>query len=165
MDEDVEAVVGLAPAREDALDVLVGLDVAGLDEGRARWTSARGRTRLSIRLSIDEKPTSAPSAWRAWAMPQAIEWSFATPKISAFLPSSSPIRRPLRCIAAPMRPSARLTIATQARPAPDPAPRPAGVRALLLDLDGVIVVAGGAVPGAPEAIGDARGARRSRTGS
>ena len=48
--------------------------------------SASGRTRLSMRLSIDEKPTSAPSAWSAWAMPHAIEWSLATPKMSAFLP-------------------------------------------------------------------------------
>ena len=40
----------------------------------------------------------------------------------------------------------------------------AGTRALLLDLDGVIVVAGDAVPGAPEAIA-ALEARRSRTGS
>ena len=35
VDEDVEAVVGLAPAGEDPLDVLVALDVAGLDERRA----------------------------------------------------------------------------------------------------------------------------------
>ena len=35
--------------------------------------SASGRTRFSIRLSTDEKPTSAPSAWSASAIPQAIE--------------------------------------------------------------------------------------------
>ena len=34
VDEDVERVVRLAPAREDPLDLLVGLDVARLDEGR-----------------------------------------------------------------------------------------------------------------------------------
>ncbi len=53
---------------------------------------ASGRTRLSMRLSIDEKPTVAPSSWRALAIPHAIEWSLATPKTSAFLPSSRPIR-------------------------------------------------------------------------
>ena len=74
--------MGLAPAGEDALDVLVALDVAGLDERRPDRV-ASGRTRFSISDSIDEKPTSAPSAWSAWAIPQAIEWSLATPKISA----------------------------------------------------------------------------------
>ena len=53
--------------------------------------AASGRTRFSIRLSTEEKPTSAPSAWSARAIPQAIEWSLATPKMSAVLPSSSPI--------------------------------------------------------------------------
>ena len=53
---------------------------------------ASGRTRFSMRLSIDEKPTSAPASWSARAMPHAIEWSLATPKMSAVLPSSSPIR-------------------------------------------------------------------------
>src|SRR5262245_21456898 len=52
---------------------------------------ASGRTRFSSRLSTEEKPSVAPSSCRAFAMPQAIEWSFATPKISAFLPSSRPI--------------------------------------------------------------------------
>ena len=62
--------------------------------------SASGRTRRSIRLSTDEKPTSAPSSWSARAIPQAIEWSLATPKISAFLPSSSPIDLLLRSVPA-----------------------------------------------------------------
>ena len=53
--------------------------------------SASGRTRRSMSDSTDEKPSVAPSAWNALAMPHAIEWSFATPKISAFLPSSRPI--------------------------------------------------------------------------
>ena len=44
-----------------------------------------------MRLSIELKPTLAPCSWSAFAIPQAIEWSFATPKTSAFLPSSSPI--------------------------------------------------------------------------
>ena len=62
----------------------------------ARRTSTRSRPRAAApasrsAISIDEKPTSAPCAWSAWAMPQAIEWSLATPKISAFLPSSSPM--------------------------------------------------------------------------
>ena len=54
--------------------------------------SARGRTRRSIRDSTDEKPTIAPSSWNALAMPQAIEWSFATPNTSALRPVSRPIR-------------------------------------------------------------------------
>ena len=53
--------------------------------------SASGRTRLSISDSTDENPIVAPSSWNAFAIPQAIEWSFATPKISAVLPSSRPI--------------------------------------------------------------------------
>ena len=52
---------------------------------------ASGRTRRSRRLSTELKPTVAPCSCRARAMPQAIEWSLATPKIRAFLPSSSPI--------------------------------------------------------------------------
>ena len=60
--------------------------------------SASGRTRRTSRLSSELKPTVAPCSWSAFAIPQAIEWPFATPKINAFLPSSSPIdpssRRP-----------------------------------------------------------------------
>src|SRR5258706_9499218 len=47
-------------------------------------------------------------------MPQAIEWSFATPKISAFLPSSRPIAPSAGCadlarfLAAPVRERVRL---------------------------------------------------------
>jgi len=33
---------------------------------------ASGRTRFSMRLSTDEKPTSAPSSWSARAIPQAV---------------------------------------------------------------------------------------------
>ena len=74
-------------------------------------------------------------------MPQAIEWSLATPKISAFLPSSRPIRPPLRRpehsrYAAPMTSLKPTLSAAALRNALT------GVRALLLDLDGVIVVAG-----------------------
>src|SRR5262249_42094401 len=53
--------------------------------------SASGLTRFSIRDSMELKPTSAPSAWNASAIPQAIEWSFAPPKIRAFLPSRRPM--------------------------------------------------------------------------
>src|SRR6476469_9215181 len=53
--------------------------------------SASGLTRFSISCSTDEKPISAPSACSDCAMPHAIEWSLATPKISARRPSSSPI--------------------------------------------------------------------------
>ena len=61
VDEDVELAVRLAPAVEDALDVVVRLDVARLDEGRAdRRRPAAGRA-CSMRLSTEEKPTVAPS--------------------------------------------------------------------------------------------------------
>ena len=100
VDEDVERVVGLAPALEDARDVIVLRTSQGSTKVEP-IDAASGRTRFSMRLSTDENPTSAPSAWRARAMPQAIEWSFATPKMSAVLPSSSPIVRsfafPIRC--------------------------------------------------------------------
>ena len=107
--------------------------------------SARGRTRFSIRLSTDEKPTSAPSAWSASAMPQAIEWSLATPKMSAVLPSSSPIRSSARC---------RRRAAYHRRMAPDPTAAAAlqGVRGLVLDADGVIVLKGEPLPGSVDAI-------------
>ena len=108
--------------------------------------SASGRTRRSIRLSTDEKPTIAPSAWNAFAMPQAMEWSFATPNTSALRPSS----RPMRCSS-----FATLRIMPD-RPATDDALRAAlhGVRGLLLDLDGVLVLKGRAVPGAVEALAE-----------
>ena len=54
--------------------------------------SASGRTRRSMRLSTEEKPTTAPSSWSALAIPQAMEWSFATPNTSALRPSSRPMR-------------------------------------------------------------------------
>ena len=91
-------------------------------------------------------------------MPQAIEWSFATPKISAFLPSSRPISssasRPEHSRYASPMTTVKPTLAAAAL-----AKALEGVRALLLDLDGVIVVAGEAVPGSPEAIAklEARG--------
>ncbi len=53
--------------------------------------AASGFTRFSMSISTEEKPTSAPSRWSAWAMPQAMEWSLAKPKIRARLPSSSPM--------------------------------------------------------------------------
>ena len=124
-------------------------DVRGLDERCCRWTSARGRTRRSIRLSTDEKPTVAPWSWNALAMPQAIEWSFATPNTSALRPSSSPI------LASSCGSGYPPTIMPE-MPRADDALRAAlhGVRGLLLDLDGVLVLAGKAVPGAPEAMAE-----------
>jgi HAD superfamily hydrolase (TIGR01458 family) len=71
-------------------------------------------------------------------MPHAIEWSLATPKTSAFLPSSNPIRH--------LRSDTLPPIMTDLRRAMT------GVRAMLLDLDGVIVLAGEAVPGAADAV-------------
>src|SRR4051794_6125642 len=106
--------------------------------------SASGRTRRSIRLSTEEKPTTAPSSWNALAMPQAIEWSFATPNTSALRPSSRPIRGVLL---------GRLRMMPDLS-GPDPSLRAAlhGVRGLLLDLDGVLVLKGAPVPGAGEAV-------------
>ncbi len=115
--------------------------------------AASGRTRFSMRLSTDEKPTSAPSACRARAMPQAIEWSFATPKMSAVFPSSSPIVRsfvfPIRC--------------HHARPPPRqgrPARRPAGAsEAFVLDADGVLILKGERDPGLERRAGAPRSPR------
>ena len=76
--------------------------------------SARGRTRRSIRLSTDEKPTVAPWSWKAFAIPHAIEWSFATPNTSALRPSSSPIS----LLSAEPLAQARLPSAHHARDAP-----------------------------------------------
>src|SRR3954465_12444618 len=106
--------------------------------------SASGRTRRSIRLSTEEKPTTAPSSWNALAMPQAIEWSFATPNTSALRPSSRPIRGVLL---------GRLRMMPDLS-GPEPSLRAAlhGVRGLRLDLDGVVVLKGGPVPGAVEGV-------------
>ncbi len=73
-----------------------------------------------MRLSIELKPTVAPCSWSAFAIPQAIEWSFATPKTSAFLPSSSPIRS-LHPAPVPCR---NRSLSAQRAPAPDAAALP-----------------------------------------
>src|SRR3954469_9850430 len=124
--------------------------------------SASGRTRRSIRLSTEEKPTSAPSSWNALGVPQAIEWSFATPNTSAL-----PIPQATELSFAPpntsaLRPSSRpirgvLLGRLRMMPdlsGPEPSLRAAlhGVRGLLLDLDGVLVLKGAPVAGAPEAV-------------
>src|SRR3954469_12400256 len=105
--------------------------------------SASGRTRFAIRLSTEENPTSAPSAWSASAMPHAIEWSLATPKMSAVLPSSSPIRPPA-CPRAAAYHRAMTTdgLGTALR----------GVRGLVLDADGVLVLQAKALPGSVDAV-------------
>ena len=79
----------LLPASQHRVDLRVVAHVARLDEVDPNCV-ASGRTRFSISISTELKPIVAPWAWSAWAMPQAIEWSFATPKMSAFRPSSSP---------------------------------------------------------------------------
>ena len=131
--------------------------------------SASGRTRRSMRLSTDEKPTSAPSSWSARAMPQAIEWSLATPKISAFLPSSSPIRLLQRSRSGRPRPAypgdpATLRMMRTVDPPPS-ATRCVASAALLLDLDGVIVSAGQGGPGLGRRRQRARAAAGRPTGS
>ena len=149
VDEDVEPAVGRAPAsRRPAAIWLVVLDVARLHERRADRLGQRPDALLDEALDRAEADRRALPRGARWAMPQAIEWSLATPKISAVLPSSSPIRTPLerrrdrpshRC----RRPTstARAYAATIARCRPAPVRELAaalrGVRALLLDLDGV----------------------------
>src|SRR5512143_653685 len=90
-------------------------------------------------------------------MPHAIEWSLATPKISAFRPSSSPIRLLQRSHPGvrPSIPGDPTTLRTM-RTVDPAALRDAlhGIRALLLDLDGVIVSAGKAVPGSVDAVNE-----------
>src|SRR5450759_1612363 len=54
--------------------------------------AASGRTRRLISDAIELKPTLAPWSYSALAIPQAIEWSLATPNTSAFLPLSRPSR-------------------------------------------------------------------------
>src|SRR3954470_7702759 len=105
--------------------------------------SAGGRTRFSMRLSTDENPTSAPSAWSASAMPHAIEWSLATPKMSAVLPSSSPIDPP----ACGRRRAYHRAVTTE-----DLRTALRGVRGLVLDADGVLVLQAKALPGSVEAV-------------
>ena len=81
--------------------------------------SARGRTRRSISDSTDEKPSVAPCSWNALAMPHAIEWSFATPKIERLLPVE-------QSHAAPPGPrnAARSLGFARAHPRPSPRRRP-----------------------------------------
>ena len=139
--------------------------------------AASGRTRLSMRLSTELKPTVAPCSCSAFAIPQAIEWSFATPKMSAFLPSSSPIPSLLAASRPAQRPAA-IVRGSPTRDSPAPAGRgpryapamslssPAalraalrGVRALVLDADGVLVERGAALPGVRGGAGPPRRAR------
>ena len=130
----------LAPAREDARDVCSSDWTSHGSTKVEPIDSASGRTRRSMRLSTEENPTSAPSAWSAWAIPQAIEWSLATPKMSAFFPSSSPIAGSSRVV-----PQYRCHHATSRddRSRPTCATALRGVRGFLLDVDGVIVLEGG----------------------
>src|SRR5664279_1255520 len=128
--------------------------------------SARGRTRRSRRLSTELKPTVAPASWSAWAIPQAIEWSFATPKTSARRPSSSPMgassstATDQASVAAAHGTIPPMTRAHRAGPGAGHAADPraalraalSGIRGFLLDLDGVVILAGRPIDGAVEAI-------------
>jgi HAD superfamily hydrolase (TIGR01458 family) len=86
-------------------------------------------------------------------MPHAIEWSFATPKIRAFRPSSNPIRSSDPCRqghgTAEDTPPGDGTYDDRVSQPSEPLH---GVRGLLLDLDGVIVLKGRAIPGAADAV-------------
>ena len=91
VDEDVEVALALAPrsktrwrSRRPSRTSAGSTNVDPID-------SASGRTAACREASTELKPTVAPWSWRALAMPQAIEWSLATPKTRAFLPSSSPV--------------------------------------------------------------------------
>ena len=77
-------------------------------------------------------------------MPHAIEWSLATPKMSAVLPSSSPIEP---SAPPPARPAYHR--AHDARRLRDAL---RGVRGFILDADGVLVLKGAPIPGAMEAL-------------
>ena len=81
-------------------------------------------------------------------MPQAIEWSFATPKTSALRPVEQ-----IPCAAPPFDSTLRIMPDSTA---PDASLRAAlqGVRGLLLDMDGVLVARGAAVPGAADAMAE-----------
>src|SRR5664279_4562082 len=124
--------------------------------------SARGRTRRSRRLSTELKPTVAPASWSAWAIPQAIEWSFATPKTSACRPSSSPMGAststatalaPVTAAHGTIPPMTGAHGATHvATPGAGLGAALSGVRGFLLDLDGVVILAGRPIDGAAEAI-------------
>ena len=97
-------------------------------------------------------------------MPQAIEWSFATPKMSAFLP----VEQSHPCSSACDR---RLT--RPAQPTIGPMPRPtsptcgacAGVRGFVLDADGVLVLKGEPIAGLDRGAGASSTRAGSRTGS
>src|SRR5579863_684870 len=55
---------------------------------------ASGSTRSFILSFTYEKASSAPSRCMAWAMPQAIERSVATPTMKARLPARNPMTSP-----------------------------------------------------------------------
>src|SRR6185369_10483711 len=114
--------------------------------------SASGRTRRSMRLSIDEKPTTAPSSWSALAIPQAIEWSLATPKTSARLPSTRPIRAPFRAGPHRLGRVGQRPETTIAGMPDDLRTTLAGVRAFVLDADGVLLYRGRPIDGSVAAL-------------
>src|SRR3954466_166151 len=78
-----------------------------------------------------------------WAMPHAIEWSLATPKMRALLPSSSPIDPP----ACGRRRAYHRAVTTE-----DLRTALRGVRGLVLDADGVLVLQAKALPGSVDAV-------------
>jgi len=79
MDQDVELAPGLFHLFIEGIDLVVFGDVAG-NTSLALTDSARGRTRFSRASPKKLNPSSAPSAWKAWAIPQAMDRSLATRK-------------------------------------------------------------------------------------
>jgi HAD superfamily hydrolase (TIGR01450 family) len=91
-------------------------------------------------------------------MPQAIEWSFATPKMSAAFPSSSPIARSFVFRYAAIMPDRR-PATSQVSDRSDLRVALRGVEGFVLDADGVLILKGEPLPGSREALArlDARG--------
>jgi hypothetical protein len=90
VDDDVdrpEVALGLG---EDRVDLLVLAHVAGLDEVGAHLRGERQDPVLERVARVAQADPGA-SRWNAFVMPQAIDRSLATPKISAFLPLISPM--------------------------------------------------------------------------
>ena len=94
MDEDVEpAAERVADLGEDPREVVVGADVALGDERTVDGPGEVADVLLDALALVGERHF-APSSARRFAIAQAIERWFATPRTSACLPSNLPaIRR------------------------------------------------------------------------
>ena len=119
---------------------------------------ASGRTRFSMRLSTDEKPTVGALGMERLGDP---------PGDRVVVGDAEDERRSCRRAVPSVPPSDTVSVhAYHRRMTPTDASRgaPRG-RGLVLDADGVIVLAGEALPGAPEAVAGARASAASRSAS